>query len=270
MSKGDQRFSPIPARAGRDKRLNARHWRALHIIGMHDQLNKNGPGCWASQGRLADLLGTDKANLSHALTDLRDFGYIASTVNPKDRRQRAYRLVYNDDDHNWDRNSWRRDQLNSCPPDQRSGGDSWSNQPRSLVEKAEIVGDFGPQNDPTSLKSSSETCRTYVQPTEHISKRTEAELSGTDCAEARNQSAVTEAVKHLTEQLSRPPPSMTISNLNARSLSVSPTTPACQKNSTSARQGCFPRFRHDKPRPTRVEALGEISRDRACCSAVSG
>jgi hypothetical protein len=197
MSKRDQRFSPIPARAGRDQRLGARHWRALHIIGLHDQLDRNGPGCWASQRRLADLLGVDKVDLSHVLTDLRDYGYLNSKIHPTDRRRRVYRIVYNEQDINWDRNSCRRDQLNSCQRDQPSGGNSWSNQPRSLVENGEIVGDFGPQNDPISLKSLSETSRTYVNIKEHI-RKTDL-IEGTDCAEARLQGAVTEAEKHLTE-----------------------------------------------------------------------
>jgi hypothetical protein len=53
------------ARAVRDLRLGARHIRALGIIALHDQLNKNGAGCWAAQRRLAELARVHETELSH-------------------------------------------------------------------------------------------------------------------------------------------------------------------------------------------------------------
>jgi hypothetical protein len=109
------------------------------------------------------------------------------------------------------------------------------------VENGEIVGDFGPQNDPISLKSLSETSRTYVNIKEHIRKTDLTE--GTDCAEARLQRAVTEAEKHLTElEALAVSKDRKLLQGNDRSSRNSSTMPACPKPSTSARQGCFTRL----------------------------
>jgi hypothetical protein len=204
-----QRFAPLPARAGRDQRLGARHWRALHIIAMHDQLDRNGVGCWASQRRLADLLGVDETQLSHMLTELRDFGYIASTMNPDDRRQRIHRVVYNEQDKNWDGNTCRRSQVypcaprqaskpDACTPEQVSKADTCENHDRNLQKTGEILAKNGGRIDASENELNGLGVGTYVTIKEHISKN--AELSdGTDCAEARSQSAVTEAEAYLSE-----------------------------------------------------------------------
>jgi DNA-binding MarR family transcriptional regulator len=133
----NRRWSPIPARAARDLRLSARHWRALAVIALHDQLDKNGTGCWASQRRLADLLGVDETQLSHVLTDLRDYGYLNSTINPKDRRQRIHRIIYNDDDRNWDQETCPTAQVSlpdACYGAQVSEGDTCEKRARYLLK----------------------------------------------------------------------------------------------------------------------------------------
>ena len=91
-------FAPIPLRAVRDQRLTGHHLRVLAVIAAHDRLNKNGSGCWASQNRLAALLGCSKSRLSEGLSDLRDYGYIDSRLNPEKRWYRVHRVIYSIDD----------------------------------------------------------------------------------------------------------------------------------------------------------------------------
>jgi hypothetical protein len=170
------------------------------IIALHDQLAKNGVGCWAAQRRLADLLGVDETRLSHLLTDLRDFGYIASTINPKNRRQRIHRIIYNDADKEWDQETCPTAQVSrsdACCGAQPSEGDTCGKSVRYLQKTGEILAknrdkiDVS-ENDPNDLG-----VRTYVNIKEHI-KKTDL-IDRTDCAEARKRSAVTDAEKHLTD-----------------------------------------------------------------------
>ena len=98
-----QRFAPLPLRALRDQRLGGLHLRTLGIIAAFDRLGKNGSGCWASQNTIAKIAGVDKARLSRSLSDLRDFGYINSELNPHKRWFRVHRVIYTDDDASfWD------------------------------------------------------------------------------------------------------------------------------------------------------------------------
>jgi DNA-binding MarR family transcriptional regulator len=195
-----QRFAPLPARAARDLRLGARHWRALAVIALHDQLDKNGTGCWASQRRLAELLGVDETQLSHMLTDLRAFGYIVSMIHPTDRRKRVHRVVYNEQDKNWDRNTCRTPQvsrrLDTCAPAQASEADTCEKQAGYLLKTGQILAKNVVQIDASGNGYNDLGVGTYVNRKKHISKN--AELNGgTDCAEARTQSAVTEAEAYL-------------------------------------------------------------------------
>ena len=75
-----QRFAPVPLRALLDQRLGGHHLRVLATVAAHDRLGKNGSGCWASQDRLAALLGCRKSRISKGLSGLRDYGYIASEL----------------------------------------------------------------------------------------------------------------------------------------------------------------------------------------------
>src|SRR5262249_8207718 len=81
-----QRFAPLPLRAATYSRLAARHWRALHILAAHDRRGTNGAACYASQRRLAKLAECGEARLSDTLSDLRQWGYIASAIHPEKRR----------------------------------------------------------------------------------------------------------------------------------------------------------------------------------------
>jgi DNA-binding MarR family transcriptional regulator len=192
-NKTDQRFAPVPARVARDPRLRARHFRALIIIALHDQLDKNGAGCWASQRRLAALAGVHETGLSHTLTELRDYGYLVSKIHATNRRRRIHRLVYNDRDKNWDRDTCSTQQdarPDSCAPEQVSEG-------RYLQKTAPILAENGGKFDASENDSKDLALGTYVPLREHISNP--AESNRTDCAEARNRSAVTEAEKYLTD-----------------------------------------------------------------------
>jgi DNA-binding MarR family transcriptional regulator len=101
-SAGKQRFAPLPLRALCDQRLGGLHLRTLGIVAAFDRLGKNGSGCWASQNTLAKIAGVDKSRLSRSLSDLREFGYLSSELNPHKRWFRVHRVIYSDEDaHFW-------------------------------------------------------------------------------------------------------------------------------------------------------------------------
>jgi hypothetical protein len=168
----------------------------LGIICLHDQLGRNGLGCTAGHRRLADLARMGTADLSNMLTDLRAWGYLNSNIDPKDRRRRVHRVIYNDHDKTWDRNSWSPTQQSNWAAGQRSEQDSWENGEGSLVKSGKIVGEIGVENEPKPLAPLSKNDRTYVNKEEHIRSRELVE--GTDCAEARLAMKVNEVETYLT------------------------------------------------------------------------
>jgi hypothetical protein len=129
------------------------------------------------------LAGVQESRVSHTLSDLRDFGYIASTIHATNRRRRIHRIIYNERDKNWDRGS--RD---TCPPGQVSEG-------RYLTKTGPILDKIEGKSSKNDSKDLS--LGTYVR----TYKKDKDSSTGdrTDCAEARNRSAVTEAEKYLTE-----------------------------------------------------------------------
>ena len=68
----------------------------------------------------------------------------------------------------------------------------------TLAKNREILAKNGGQIDASENHSNDLVVGTYVNIGEHISKKA-ALIDRTDCAEARNQSAVTDAEKYLTE-----------------------------------------------------------------------
>lgn len=90
----DQRFAPIPQRALVDVRVTITHMRVLGVIAAHDRLGRNGQGCWLARKELAALCLLDVTNLSHALSDLRRWGYITSETHPTDERKKIHRVLY--------------------------------------------------------------------------------------------------------------------------------------------------------------------------------
>lgn len=119
-------FAPLPARALKDTRLTARHFRVLAAVAFHDRFGKNGQGCWAGRKRLALETDCSETHVSDALGDLRALGYITSSPHPMNRRTKVHRVLYNDDDlamsvsvHNPDR-SRKQDPSNSSDDADRS------------------------------------------------------------------------------------------------------------------------------------------------------
>lgn len=96
--KRTETFAPIPARAGIDDRLAARHWRTLAVIAMHDRFGANGIGCYASHERLKELIGCDYSRLSTNIKDLGEWGYLERITHPLNKRLRVYRIIYTADD----------------------------------------------------------------------------------------------------------------------------------------------------------------------------
>lgn len=94
-------FAPLPARAIGDLRLTGLHLRVLAAVALHDRLSNSrgkGQGCWAGNRKLADTCGCNYTNLSTALTDLGQYGYLAREAHPLNKRLRIFRVHYTPDD----------------------------------------------------------------------------------------------------------------------------------------------------------------------------
>ena len=90
-------FAPLPARAIGDARFTATHFRVLGAIAVHDRMSakrKTGQGCWASHKTLAALCGVNYNNLSTAISELGQWGYLTRQSHPLNKRQHVYRVVY--------------------------------------------------------------------------------------------------------------------------------------------------------------------------------
>lgn len=97
-AEGNNTFAAIPLRAMADEALTAEHFRVLMAIAAHDRFGRNGRGCYAPHPRLAQLAGCHLKSLSRSMRVLAERGYIEAAPHPYDRRQRAYRVIYNDAD----------------------------------------------------------------------------------------------------------------------------------------------------------------------------
>ncbi|WP_370336461.1 MarR family transcriptional regulator [Parvularcula marina] len=93
-----KKFAPIPFRAIGDERLSRAHFSVLGAIAAHDQLGQSRQGCIARRDRIAFLADLHPSTVSKAVDDLLKFEYISQTQHPKDRRRRAFRVIYNDED----------------------------------------------------------------------------------------------------------------------------------------------------------------------------
>jgi len=165
-----QRFAPIPLRALLDQRLTGHHLRLLGMIAAHDRLGKNGSGCWASQDRLAALLGCSKSRLSEGLSDLRDYGYIASQLNPQRRWHRVHRVIYSIDDERF----W----ASKSVPQER-------NSPTKSVPESRAN-----QFHPTQKMSSENNDLQNVTIVRTIEEKNKENLVGRNCAEARSRPTI--------------------------------------------------------------------------------
>jgi DNA-binding MarR family transcriptional regulator len=166
-----QRFAPTPLRALLDQRLTGHHLRLLGVIAAHDRLGKNGSGCWASQDRLAALLGCSKSTLSKRLSALRDCGYLASELNPQKRWFRVHRVVYTAaDERFWDPKSVSAKEETDLP-------NQFPNHPKSVSTVTKL-----------SKENNDLQNETIVRTIE--SKKKETVLDGRDCAEARSRPTI--------------------------------------------------------------------------------
>ena len=92
-------FAALPMRAIPDSRLTASHFRVLAAIASHDRISgprERGAGCWASNRTLADKCSINYTNLSTAITELVQWGYITRGKHPINRKLNVYRVVYDD------------------------------------------------------------------------------------------------------------------------------------------------------------------------------
>lgn len=93
-------YAPIPARAIGDARFTGSHYAVLAAVAFHDRLSgaRKGQGCWASHDTLAAEANVHYNNLSGALSNLVEWGYLSREPHPMNRRLRVYRVVYNEAD----------------------------------------------------------------------------------------------------------------------------------------------------------------------------
>lgn len=88
-------FGGVPARAVLDDRLEARHWRALVAIALHDgfSVDRGSAGCTVAFGDLALKVGSNIARFSTTVADLAEWGYVTKQATG---RGRTLRIVYLD------------------------------------------------------------------------------------------------------------------------------------------------------------------------------
>jgi DNA-binding MarR family transcriptional regulator len=191
-NKKQQLFAPFPLRALSDPRLGAQHLRVLGIVAAFDRLGKNGNGCWAAQNTIAEIARIDKTRVSHSLSDLRDFGYISSEMNPNRRWFRVHRVIYTAEDSRF----WEADK-SVAPHDNCLGKSVAESQPISCaLEQNQLRGTTEKTKQISDLQNVT-IVRTIT--------RTKGEsaggfLEGQNCAEARSRSEnPSEAEQYLEE-----------------------------------------------------------------------
>lgn len=95
--KGLEPWGAIPLRLSRDPTLTALHLRVVNEIAYHDRMSdvtKTGQGCWVSYVKIARAIGANNTNVSTAINQLVDKGYLKQEEIANDRRRRVYRLIY--------------------------------------------------------------------------------------------------------------------------------------------------------------------------------
>jgi hypothetical protein len=177
-----QRFAPIPLRAVLDRRLTGHHLRVLAVVAAHDRLGKNGSGCWASQDRLAALLDCSKSTLSKRLSTLRDYGYLASELNPQKRWFKVHRVIYNaDDERFWDPKSVSAKEETDYP--KSVSAREATNSPNQFPNRAKSVSTVAKLSNENNDLQNVNIVRT-------IEEKNKEDLVGRNCAKARSRATI--------------------------------------------------------------------------------
>lgn len=132
-------YAPMPARALADTRLSGTDFRLLAAIAAHDRFGKNGTGCFASQRRLAALIGAHEKAVARSAGRLVEFGYVATERSPTNGRLVIYRVVYNEDDAHamrGDGRSFTRPAGLKLAPAPETGSNSVTNEPPATGNKS--------------------------------------------------------------------------------------------------------------------------------------
>jgi DNA-binding MarR family transcriptional regulator len=91
-------FAPLPMRAIGDAQLSALDVRVLACLAVHDRMSGvtgKGQGAWASNEKLAGMIGCHYTRLSSSITRLARLGYLEREQHPLNKRLRVYRVLYN-------------------------------------------------------------------------------------------------------------------------------------------------------------------------------
>jgi DNA-binding MarR family transcriptional regulator len=158
----------------------------LTTIAAFDRLGKNGSGYWTSQNRIAEIVRSNKSHLSNILSDLRDWSYITSKINPDKRWFRIHRVIYTEEDFNC------LEKSKSVHSQRNKSVHSQHNSLGKSVHSGEQISSLGPHNQfgspPKKDSETNDLKNITIVPT---IKRTIEEaykgLRGQDCAEARSQ-----------------------------------------------------------------------------------
>ena len=90
-----KQFAPLPVHACSDKRLTAGHWRTLALIASHDRFNRNNRGCYITQDRISETIGSSRSSVNQWLAELVAWGYLGLLEHPYgDGRRDAYTVKY--------------------------------------------------------------------------------------------------------------------------------------------------------------------------------
>lgn len=91
-------FGAVPVRAFSDIRLRETHFRVLGVIAAHDRFSLvkgTGQGCTVPSSTIAkEAGGRNASNVSAAISELVEWGFLRSEKRAKDRRRRIYRVIY--------------------------------------------------------------------------------------------------------------------------------------------------------------------------------
>ena len=228
-------FAMVPIVATLDTRLKALHWRAMARIAFRDR----GKGCGQSIPDMANEIGCNRANLAAVIAKLILWDYVTSIVNPANKRQRIYRVRYDDHLPTW-QTIRPEDQLPNRQPIKRSDQlpngqpinlDQLPKTPKSVAQKAEI-------SCPASLEDTDN--KQQFGPSSDIRQKTTSTSSVCDDASLGG------------EELTKPP--------HSRPVLVVPSPPGSEVRTT--KKTTPPPHGHAAP-----STLARLNSDVAACEA---
>ncbi len=88
------KYGAVPMNAIGDPRMTLHRFKVLAAVASYDRFTKNGMGCTAGLKGLAKATGLYGSDVSVAVNDLVEMGYLIRERSPLDRRRMTLRVVY--------------------------------------------------------------------------------------------------------------------------------------------------------------------------------